>query len=47
MDIGFSAFVMQGGYSGVASYTRELIRTLQRVEPANQYDIMMRCARRI
>jgi len=41
MNIGFPAFVMQGGRSGVASYIRELIRTLQRVDPANQYDIMM------
>jgi glycosyltransferase involved in cell wall biosynthesis len=41
MKIGFSAFVMQGGRSGVASYIRELIRTLQRIDQSNQYDIMM------
>jgi len=41
MNIGFSAFVMQGGRSGVASYIRELIRTMQRVDSSNQYDILM------
>jgi glycosyltransferase involved in cell wall biosynthesis len=41
MNIGFSAFVMQGGRSGVASYIRELIRTLQRVDSTNEYEIMM------
>ena len=41
MNIGFSAFVMQGGRSGVASYIRELIRTLQIEDSANRYDIMM------
>lgn len=41
MNVGFSAFVMQGGRSGVASYIRELIRTLQAEDSTNQYDIMM------
>ncbi|MGE4489083.1 MAG: glycosyltransferase family 4 protein [Kiritimatiellales bacterium] len=41
MHIGFSAFVMQGGRSGVASYIRELIRTLQQEDPRNSYDVML------
>lgn len=41
MKIGFSAFVMQGGRSGVASYIRELIRHLQKEDSQNTYDIMM------
>lgn len=41
MNIGFSAFVMQGGRSGVASYIRELIRHLQQEDPVSHYDIMM------
>lgn len=41
MNIGFSAFVMQGGRSGVASYIRELIRTLQETDRTNRYDIML------
>ena len=41
MNIGFSAFVMQGGRSGVAAYIRELIGALQREDSANTYDIMM------
>jgi len=32
---------MQGGRSGVASYIRELIRTLQIEDSSNCYDIMM------
>ena len=32
---------MQGGRSGVASYIRELIRTLQQEDSANNYDIML------
>lgn len=41
MNIGFSAFVLQGGRSGVASYIRELIRHLQQEDPVSRYDIMM------
>jgi len=41
MNIGFSAFVLQGGRSGVASYIRELIRHLQQEDPVSHYDIMM------
>jgi len=41
MNIGFSAFVMQGGRSGVASYIRELIGHLQQEDPVSHYDIMM------
>jgi glycosyltransferase involved in cell wall biosynthesis len=41
MNIGFSAFVMQGGRSGVAAYIRELIRHLQQEDPVSHYDIMM------
>lgn len=41
MKIGFSAFVMQGGRSGVGAYIRELLRHLQREDAANTYDIMM------
>jgi glycosyltransferase involved in cell wall biosynthesis len=41
MKIGVSAFVMQGGRSGVAAYIRELVRHLQQVDRVNQYDIMM------
>lgn len=41
MKIGFSAFVMQGGRSGVASYIRELLRHLQQEDPVSRYDIMM------
>lgn len=41
MNIGFSAFVMQGGRSGVASYIRELIRILQAEDSNNTYDIML------
>jgi glycosyltransferase involved in cell wall biosynthesis len=41
MKIGFSAFVMQGGRSGVASYIRELLRHLQQEDQTNQYDIML------
>jgi glycosyltransferase involved in cell wall biosynthesis len=41
MNIGFSAFVMQGGRSGVAAYIRELLRTLQHEDRINRYDIML------
>jgi glycosyltransferase involved in cell wall biosynthesis len=41
MNIGFSAFVLQGGRSGVASYIRELIRHLQQEDPVSRYDILM------
>jgi glycosyltransferase involved in cell wall biosynthesis len=41
MNIGFSAFMMQSGRSGVASYIRELLRHLQQEDPVSQYDIMM------
>lgn len=33
--------MMQGGGSGIASYIRKLIRTMQRVDSLNQYDILM------
>lgn len=41
MKIGFSAFVMQGGRSGVAAYIRELLRQLQEDDASNTYDIML------
>lgn len=41
MKIGFSAFVMQGGRSGVAAYIRELIRHLQQEDSLNTYDILL------
>jgi glycosyltransferase involved in cell wall biosynthesis len=41
MNIGFSAFVMQGGRSGVAAYIRELIRHLQTEDTVNRYDILL------
>lgn len=41
MKIGFSAFVMQGGRSGVAAYIRELLRTMQSLDPGHDVDILM------
>lgn len=41
MKIGFSAFVMQGGRSGVAAYIRELLRHLQQKDAENLYDILL------
>lgn len=41
MKIAFSAFVMQGGRSGVAAYIRELIHTFQQIDAENSYDIML------
>jgi len=41
MNIGFSAFVLQGGRSGVAAYIRELIRHLQQEEHRSTFDILL------
>ncbi len=41
MHIGFSAFVMQGGRSGVGAYIRELLHRLQQEDSANTYNIML------
>jgi len=41
MKIGFSTFVMQGGKSGVATYIRELLRSLQVEDAKNSYDLLM------
>ncbi|MEI8079882.1 MAG: hypothetical protein WCH61_09690, partial [bacterium] len=35
MRVGFSAFVMQGGRTGVASYIRTLLKWLQAAPPAD------------
>jgi glycosyltransferase involved in cell wall biosynthesis len=41
MRIGFSAFVMQAGRSGVAAYIKELFANLQGVDADRQYTLMM------
>lgn len=41
MKIGVSTFVMQGGKSGVATYIRELLRSLQLEDRENSYDLLM------
>ncbi len=41
MKIAFSACVLQGGRTGVASYVINLLHTLQEVDAANQYDILI------
>lgn len=41
MKIAFSAFVMQGGKSGVASYVINLLEALQAQDAANDYDVLL------
>ncbi len=41
MRIGFSAFTLDGGRSGVATYIRELLRALQMEDAENHYDLLM------
>ncbi len=41
MNIGFSACVLQGGRTGVASYVINLLHTLQAVDTVNRYDILI------
>lgn len=41
MRIGFPAFVMQGGKSGVAVYIKSLFSHLQKVDLENQYELMV------
>jgi glycosyltransferase involved in cell wall biosynthesis len=41
MKIGVSTFVMQGGKSGIATYVRNLVRSLQLEDENNQYDLLM------
>jgi glycosyltransferase involved in cell wall biosynthesis len=41
MNIAFSACVLQGGRTGVASYVVNLLHTLQNVDPANHYDVLI------
>lgn len=41
MKIGFSACVLQGGRTGVASYVVNLLHTLQDVDTKNSYDILI------
>ncbi|MBN2161614.1 MAG: glycosyltransferase family 4 protein [Pontiellaceae bacterium] len=41
MKIGFSTFVMQGGYSGISTYIRELLRFLQIEDRTNRYEVLM------
>ena len=41
MKIGVSAFVMQGGNTGVATYIRDLMRFLQLEDFENQYDLLI------
>jgi len=41
MKIGFSAFVMQGGKSGVAAYIKDLFKYLQLEDCDNSYDLMV------
>ena len=41
MNIGFSAFVMQGGKTGVASYIINLLAALEQEDRANRYDILL------
>jgi len=44
MNIGFSACVLQGGRTGVASYVINLLHTLQYVDTENRYDIFIPAA---
>lgn len=41
MNIGFSACVLQGGRTGVASYVVNLLQTLQEVDTVNNYDLLI------
>ena len=41
MNIAFSACVLQGGRTGVASYVVNLLHTLQDIDTANTYDILI------
>jgi glycosyltransferase involved in cell wall biosynthesis len=41
MKIGFSACVLQGGRTGVASYVVNLLQTLQEVDTQNSYDLLL------
>lgn len=41
MKIGFSACVLQGGRTGVASYVINLLHTLQNVDTENDYDLLI------
>ena len=41
MNIGFSACVLQGGRTGVASYVVNLVHTLQEVDTVNTYDLIL------
>jgi len=41
MNIAFSACVLQGGRTGVASYVVNLLHTLQEVDHVNTYDILI------
>lgn len=41
MNIGFSAFVMQGGKSGVAAYIKSLFSSLQKFDSENNYDLLI------
>lgn len=44
MNIGFSACVLQGGRTGVASYVVNLLHTLQETDTANTYDVILPAA---
>jgi len=41
MKVGFSACVLQGGRTGVASYVVNLLQTLQEVDTQNSYDLVL------
>ncbi len=41
MRIGIPMFVLEGGKSGLAAYTRNLLRALQLRDTKNQYDLLM------
>jgi len=41
MNLGFSAFVMQGGRSGIATYIRGLLHALQKENSDDRIDILM------
>lgn len=41
MKIGVSTFVMGGGQTGIATYTRELMHALQREDSVNDYELLM------
>jgi glycosyltransferase involved in cell wall biosynthesis len=41
MNIGFSACVLQGGRTGVASYVVNLLHTLQETDTVNTYDVIL------